>query len=66
MEEDLHTTSNRQVAAALSQFSQSSFTIARLLERGVQLTDTDRLLIENNLAIVQLRYSTWMRQFHNK
>jgi hypothetical protein len=66
MKEDLHSEANEEVTAALNEFSQSSFTLARLLQRGVTLTDTDRLSIENNLAIVQLHYSVWVRQFRNK
>ena len=54
-----------EVAAVLIAFSQSSFALARLLQRGVQLSDIDRLSIENNLAIVQLHYSVWIRQFRN-
>jgi hypothetical protein len=67
VKEDLYVEDeSEEVAAALSAFSQSSFALARLLQRGVQLNDTDRLSIENNLAIVQLHYSVWIRQFKNK
>ena len=66
MKEDLHSEANEELTAALNEFSQSSFRLARLLQRGVTLTDTDRLSIENNLAIVQLHYSVWVRQFRNK
>ena len=67
MKEDLYVEGEKEeVAAALIAFSQSSFALARLLQRGVPLSDTDRLSIENNLAIVQLHYSVWIRQFRNK
>lgn len=67
MKEDLYVEGEEEeVAAALIAFSQSSFALARLLQRGVQLSDIDRLSIENNLAIVQLHYSVWIRQFRNK
>lgn len=64
--EDLHADENVDVAAVLNAFTQSSFYLARLLQRGVPLTDIDRLSIENNLAIVQLHYSVWARQFGNQ
>ena len=64
MTEDLYVEGEEEeeeeVAAALIAFSQSSFALARLLQRGVQLSDIDRLSIENNLAIVQLHYSVWI------
>ena len=63
MKEEFHA---EEVRPVLDAFTQSSSTLARLLQRGVQLTDTDRLSIENNLAIVQLYYSFWVRQFGNK
>jgi hypothetical protein len=66
MKEDLPAEANEEVTAALKEFSHSSFTLARLLQRGVTLTDIERLSIENNLAIVQLHYSVWVRQFRNK
>lgn len=67
MKEDLYVEGEEEeVAAALIAFSQSSFALARLLQRGVQLSDIDRLSIENNLAIVQLHYSVWIRQFRNQ
>jgi hypothetical protein len=67
VKEDLYVEGEEEeVAAALIAFSQSSFALARLLQRGVQLSDIDRLSIENNLAIVQLHYSVWIRQFRNQ
>jgi hypothetical protein len=67
VKEDLYVEDeSEEVAEALIAFSQSSFALARLLQRGVQLSDTHRLSIENNLAIVQLHYSVWIRQFKNK
>jgi len=67
VKEDLYVEGEEEeVAAALIAFSQSSFALARLLQRGVQLSDIDRLSIENNLAIVQLHYSVWVRQFSNR
>jgi len=66
VKEDLHAQENVEVTAAINAFTQSSFALARLLQRGVQLSDTDRLSIENNLAIVQLHYSVWIRQFGNR
>ena len=66
MKEDLHPEANEEVTAALNEFSHSSFTLARLLQRGVTLTDIERLSIENNLAIVQLHYSVWVGHFSNK
>ena len=52
------------VEAALSDYNQASIALARLLQRGTNLTDIDRLSIENNLAVVQLNYSVWIRQMH--
>ena len=67
MKEDLYVEGEEEeIAAALIAFSQSSFALAKLLQRGIQLSDIDRLSIENNLAIVQLHYSVWIRQFRNK
>ncbi|HSF65941.1 MAG TPA: hypothetical protein VLA67_00770 [Nitrospiraceae bacterium] len=67
MKEDLYVEGEEEeVAAALIAFSQSSFALAKLLQRGIQLSDIDRLSIENNLAIVQLHYSVWIRQFRNQ
>jgi hypothetical protein len=67
VKEDLYMEGEEEeVAAALIAFSQSAFALARLLQRGVQLSDIDRLSIENNLALVQLHYSVWIRQFRNQ
>jgi hypothetical protein len=67
VKEDLYMEGEEEeVAAALIAFSQSSFALARLLQSGVQLSDIDRLSIENNLALVQLHYSVWIRQFRNQ
>jgi hypothetical protein len=66
VKEDFHAEENVELTAAINAFTQSSFSLARLFQKGVQLTDADRLSIENNLAIVQLHYSVWVRQFGNK
>lgn len=59
---DLSAEPSAEVEAALKDFTQSSIALARLLQRGAKLTDLERLSIENNLAIVQLNYSVWMRK----
>ena len=59
---DLSAEPSVEVEAALKDFTQSSIALARLLQRGAKLTDLERLSIENNLAIVQLNYSVWMRK----
>jgi hypothetical protein len=66
VKEDLHAQENVELNAAIDAFTQSSFSLASLFQRGVQLTGADRLSIENNLAIVQLHYSVWVRQFGDK
>lgn len=66
VKEGLSEEGNEEITAALNAFSQSSFALARLLQQGVQLTDRDRLSIENNLAIVQLHYSVWVRRLRKK
>ena len=51
-----------EVETALRDFNESCITLASLLQGGANLTDLDRLSIENHLAIVQLNYSVWVRK----
>ena len=47
---------------ALRDYSHASFALAKLLQRRAGLTDLEQLMIDNNLAIVQLNYAAWMRK----
>ena len=51
-----------EVEAALRDYSHASFALAKLLQRRAGLTDLEQLMIDNNLAIVQLNYAAWMRK----
>ena len=53
---------NAEVAAALKEFSHSCVALAKLLQSGTNLTEVQRLTIDNSLAIVQLNYAVWNRQ----
>ena len=46
----------------LIEYSQASAAIVNLLGSGAKLTPTERLHLENNLTIVQLRYLEWLRE----
>ena len=59
---ELNTVANVEVQAALIDLSRSCVTLAKLLQRGANLTDRQRLSIENCLAIVQLNYAVWIRE----
>jgi hypothetical protein len=51
-----------EVASALGEFNHSCIVLAKLLQSGVNLTDEERLSLENHLAVVQLNYAVWTRQ----
>ena len=51
------------VGKILAEFTHSCAAITRILHDGTSLSDEDRLRLENNLAIVQVNYSNWVRHF---
>jgi len=56
------TVAPEDVEQALTLFSQACVCFAKVLQEGPELSDLQRLSVENNLAIVQLNYTYWVRQ----
>jgi hypothetical protein len=52
------------IEKALAEYSRAAVSLAKLLQENPNLSDLQRLSVENNLAIVQLNYTYWMRQAH--
>ena len=50
------------VNKALTEYSHATAAIVNLLGSGAKLSPTERLHLENNLTIVQLRYLEWLRE----
>lgn len=63
---DFKPDSRAQVEFALKEYTQASVALARLLQRGAELSDVERLTIENNLAVVQLNYAVCIRKSNGK
>lgn len=55
------TSTTVEVHEALNDFSESSANLAKVLKGGADLTDMERLSLENNLALVQIHYGIWVR-----
>ena len=60
------TMSEEEAEQSLSDFSKACVSVAKMLQEGPSLSDLERLSIENHLAIVQLNYACWVRQFGRK
>jgi len=52
------------IEKALAEYSRAAVSLAKLLQENPNLSDFQRLSVENNLAIVQLNYTYWMRLAH--
>lgn len=52
------------VEKILAEFTHSCAAITRMLHDGANLSNEDRLSLENNIAIVHVNYSNWVRHFH--
>ena len=63
---DFKPDSRAEVEAALKQYTQASMALATLLSRDAELSDLERLTIENNLAVVQLNYAVCIRKSNQK
>lgn len=69
---DRHQTSRKQprgdedIAQTLAEFSRVCVAVAKMIQDGPGLSHLDRLTIENNLAVVQLNYTYWVRKFADK
>ena len=55
--------SKQEVRQTLSDFNRVCESIAKMLQEGPALSDQERLSVENHIAIVQLNYGYWVRQF---
>lgn len=51
-----------EVASGLDEFNRSCVVLAKLLQSHIELTDEERLSLENHLAVVQLNYAVWTRR----
>jgi len=49
------------LSETLEQYIQACIAVAKLLNSGADLSEPERLSLENNLAIVQLNYRLWLR-----
>jgi len=54
--------STTEFEQALTAFTESCANLAKALKAGPPISDMDRLSLENNLALVQIHYSTWLRE----
>ena len=66
--EPLHRDSehDEEIAKELADFSRVCVSMAKRLQEGPPLSHLERLTVENNLAVVQLNYSYWIRKFSDK
>jgi hypothetical protein len=51
------------VAKTLAEYTRVCVSVAKMLHDCPHLTDLERLTLENNIAIVQLNFAYWVRQF---
>jgi hypothetical protein len=49
------------LSETLEQYTQACVAVAKLLNSGAELSESQRLSLENNLAIIQLNYRLWLR-----
>lgn len=54
------------IAKELADFSRVCVSMAKRLQEGPPLSHLDQLTVENNIAVVQLNYSYWIRKFSDK
>lgn len=57
---------DEDIAKTLAEFSRVCVAVAKMIQEGPGLSHLDRLTIENNLAVVQLNYTYWVRKFADK
>ena len=57
---------DEDVAKTLAEFSRVCVAVAKMIQEGPGFSHLDRLTIENNLAVVQLNYTYWVRKFADK
>ncbi len=57
---------DEDVAKTLAEFSRVCVAVAKMIQEGPGFSHLDRLTIENNLAVVQLNYTYWVRKFDDQ
>jgi hypothetical protein len=57
---------DEDIAKELADFSRVCVSMAKRLQEGPPLSHLDRLSVENNIAVVQLNYTYWVRKFSDK
>ena len=57
---------DEDIAKTLAEFSRVCAAVAKMIQEGPGFSHLDRLTIENNLAVVQLNYTYWVRKFADK